>query len=147
VPGIVKPVSRPCYVMGWPYPPLHFQRLDKGLPIQARIDSNVSVDALFKASKKTVSFLVRTCFIGQLGLANRKPYLFESEASRLCLEGSAPHPHLQVQRGIACKHCNLKRVSPTCLYDHVDSDLSLQSWRRHSAARLWRLLQNTGATR
>ena len=85
-----------------------------------------------------------------------RPYTFLGpEALRLRPDGSAPHPHLRVQPGIACKHCALKttsqevlsrhlsknhgvkRKSSTWLHDHVVSGLSLQSWGWHSAAGYW----------
>jgi hypothetical protein len=84
------------------------------------------------------------------------PYTFLGpEALRLRPDESTPHPHLQVQRGIACRHCSLKttshevlsrdlsknhgvkRKSPTWLHDHVVSGLSLQSWGWHTAAGYW----------
>ena len=85
-----------------------------------------------------------------------RPYTFLGpEALRLRPDGSTPHPHLQVQPGISCRHCSLKTTShevlsrhlsknhgvkrkpPTWLHDHVVSGLSLQSWGWHSAAGYW----------
>jgi hypothetical protein len=85
-----------------------------------------------------------------------RPYTFLGpEALRLRPDGSTPHPHLRVQRGIACRHCSfkttshevlsrhlsknygVKRKSPTWLYDHVVSGLLLQSWGWHSADGYW----------
>jgi hypothetical protein len=85
-----------------------------------------------------------------------RPYTFLGpEALRLRPDGSAPHPHLRVQAGIACMHCTFKTINhevlsrhlsrnhgvkrkpATWLQDHVVSGLSLQSWGWHSAAGYW----------
>jgi hypothetical protein len=85
-----------------------------------------------------------------------RPYTFLGlEALRLRPDGSTPHPHLQVQPGVACVHCafkttshevlsrhlsknhGVKRKSSSWIRDHVASDLLLQSWGWHSAAGYW----------
>lgn len=74
----------------------------------------------------------------------------ELDALRLRPDRSAPHPHLRLQAGVACRYCNFRTTSSevvsrhgverkpsTWLQDHVVSGLLLQSWEWHSAARYW----------
>ncbi|KAH7187013.1 hypothetical protein DER44DRAFT_858018 [Fusarium oxysporum] len=75
-------------------------------------------------------------------------------------DGSAPHPHLQVQHGAACRHCGLRSTSSTVLSrhirklhrhelaatrntrkhwlrDHIVDNLAFQSWTLKDIKRAW----------
>jgi hypothetical protein len=52
-----------------------------------------------------------------------RPYTFLGpEALRLRPDGSTPHPHLQVQSGIGCRHCSLKTTSHEVLSRHLSKN-------------------------
>ncbi|KAF5975170.1 hypothetical protein FBULB1_7526 [Fusarium bulbicola] len=76
------------------------------------------------------------------------------------LDGSTPHPHLRIQYGQACKHCGLRSTSSDVLSkhirtlhkseiaatrsggkhwlrDHINDNLSLQSWTLNDIKRAW----------
>ncbi|KAI8710743.1 hypothetical protein NCS52_01534000 [Fusarium sp. LHS14.1] len=75
-------------------------------------------------------------------------------------DGSAPHPHLQIQEGKACRHCGLRSTSSTILSrhvrklhkreiaatrstgkhwlrDHIVDNLAFQSWTLKDIKRAW----------
>ncbi|KAF6527780.1 hypothetical protein HZS61_008082 [Fusarium oxysporum f. sp. conglutinans] len=75
-------------------------------------------------------------------------------------DGSTPHPHLRIQDGKACKHCGLRSTSSDVLSkhirvlhkpelaatrsggkhwlrDHINDNLSLQSWTLNDIKRAW----------
>ncbi|RTE69063.1 hypothetical protein BHE90_016558 [Fusarium euwallaceae] len=85
-------------------------------------------------------------------------------------DGSAPHPHLQIQEGKACRHCGLRSTSLTIisrhvknlhkrelaatrstgkhwLRDHIVDNLAFQSWTLKDIKRAWTITPPRASTR